>query len=215
MKTAKKWLGGLACALAFSFSVQAAAPAAATVTPDETLKVAVNNLQDLLQKNHEKYQADKNLFYKTVDEAVTPVFDVPYIAQLVLARHWRTATPEQRSKFQIAFKDMLIRSYANAMLEYYSSVKVDWQPVHMDAGATDATVNSRLLRPDKQPVAIGFSTHLVNGAWKVYDISVENISLITNFRAQFNSELKKNSLDEVITRMESGDYSPKASVKKD
>ncbi|MGH8505368.1 MAG: MlaC/ttg2D family ABC transporter substrate-binding protein [Stenotrophobium sp.] len=210
----KKWLSGLVCALAFSFGVQAAAPAA-TATPDDTIKVAVNNLQTLLQKNHDKYQADKPLFYKAVDDSVTPVFDVPYIAQLVLARHWRTATADQRSQFQAAFKDMLIRSYANALLEYYSSVKVDWQPVHMDAGATDATVNSRLLRPDKQPVSIGFSTHLVNGAWKVYDISVENISLVTNFRAQFNSELKKHSLDDVIKRMESGEYSTKASAQKD
>lgn len=207
MKTTKTWLGGLVCALVFAFGAQAATP----VTPDGTLKVAVDNLQALLQKNHDKYQADKPLFYKAVDESVTPVFDVPYIAQLVLARHWRTATPDQRSRFQVAFKDMLIRSYANALLEYYSSVKVDWQPVHMDAGATDATVNSRLLRPEKQPVSIGFSTHLVNGAWKVYDISVENISLVTNFRAQFNSELKKTSLDDMIKRMENGEYSTRSS----
>ncbi|MGH8460844.1 MAG: MlaC/ttg2D family ABC transporter substrate-binding protein [Stenotrophobium sp.] len=205
MNKTKKWLSSLICAMAFTFSVQAAAPAA-PIAPDDTIKIAVNNLQDLLQKNHEKYQADKALFYKAVDDAVTPVFDLPYIAQLVLARHWRTATPDQRSKFQAAFKDMLIRSYANALLEYYSSVKVDWLPVHMDAGATDTTVNSRLLRDGKQPIAIGFSTHLVSGTWRVYDISIENISLVTNFRAQFNSDLKRNSLDDVIQRMENGEY---------
>ena len=208
MTTTRKWLGGLICALAFSFRVQAAPPPAA---PDDTLKAAVNQLQELLQKNHDQYQADKNSFYKAVNDAVVPIFDVPYISQLVLARNWRTATPDQRSRFQAAFKDMLIRSYANALLEYYSSVKVDWQPVHMDAGATDATVNSRLLRDGKQPIAIGFSVHLVNDAWRIYDISIENISLVTNFRAQFNSELKKTSLDDMIKRMENGEYSTRSS----
>ncbi|MGH8457184.1 MAG: MlaC/ttg2D family ABC transporter substrate-binding protein [Stenotrophobium sp.] len=201
-----KWLTGFVSALVLAFSAQAAAPA----PPDEVVKQVVNHVQDLLQKNHDQYKADNKLFYKVVDDNVVPIFDVPYIAQLVLARNWRGASADQRMRFQTAFKDMLIRSYANALLEYYSSVQVDWQPLRMAPGATDASVNSRLLRDGKQPVAIGFSMHLVSGSWKIYDISIENISLISNFRAQFNSEIKKTGLDDVIRRMESGEYSTKA-----
>jgi phospholipid transport system substrate-binding protein len=138
-----------------------------------------------------------------------PHFDVPYIGRLVLGRNSKTATDEQRTRFQNAFKDMLIRSYANALLEYNDSVKADWQPLRMAADTTDVTVNSTLLRQGKAPVPVGFVMHLVQNDWKIYDITVENISLVINFRGQMNEEIKKNGLDSVITRMESGDYSPK------
>lgn len=177
--------------------------------PDQVAQDATGQILQLLKDNHAKYKADTKLYYKVVNDVVVPHFDVPYIGRLVLGRNAKTATDDQRTRFQNAFKDMLIRSYANVMLDNYDSVKVTWQPVRMAAGATDVTVNSSLQRDGKQPVPVAFVMHLVNNDWKIYDITVENISVVINFRTQINAEIQKSGLDGVITRMESGEYSAK------
>lgn len=201
----KKIILFLSAAL-FAMTAQAAdAPKA----PDQVVQDATAQLLQLLHDNHAKYKADNKLYYKTVNDVVVPHFDVPYIGRLVLGRNAKTATDDQRTRFQNAFKDMLIRSYANAMLDNYDSVKANWQPLRMPAGATDVTVTSSLLRDGKPPVPVGFAMHLVGSDWKIYDITVENISLVISFRQQINEEIKKNGLDSVITRMESGQYSAK------
>lgn len=198
------WIALLSLAL-FSTQAQAAEP----TQPDAVMQKATGELQDLLKKNHEKYKADANLFYKVVDDVVVPHFDTHYIAQLVLARNWKNASDDQRKHFEAAFKNMLIRSYANALLEYHDSVKVEWKPLHMTPDISDVTVNSNLLRPGKQPIPVGFAMHLTDNQWKIYDIVVENISLVSNFRSQVGSEIKRTSLDDVISRMESGVYNRK------
>lgn len=175
--------------------------------PDETIKQAVAEIQDLLGKNHAKYVSDKSSYFRMVDEKIVPHFDVPYIARSVLGRAWKTASDEQRKRFQEAFKSMLIRSYADALLEHYDSVQIDWKPVRMGQDSKEAIVNTSLVRHGKPPVAIGFSMHRPGDAWKIYDITVENLSLIQNFRGQFSAELKRSSLDEMIQRMETGQYS--------
>lgn len=184
----------------------AAAAQAAPTPPDVVVKGTTEKLQALIQQNLAKYQADQALFYKVVDETVVPHFDTRYIAQLVLARHWRGATDAQRSRFETAFKSMLIGTYANTLLEYHDSVRADWKPLRIADGATEATVNSSLMRPNGPPIPVGFVMRLNNGAWKIYDITIENISLIANFRGQFNGEIRKSGLDAVIKSMEDGTY---------
>lgn len=189
-------------ALAFT-SLAQAAPA---VAPDDVVKGTTDTLQKLIAANHEKYRKDLPGFYKVVDSTLVPHFDTRYIGQLVLARNWRSATEDQRTRFQNAFKNMLIRSYANSMLDNYDSVSAEWQPLRMSPDTSDVTVNSRLMRRDGPPVNVSFQMHIADNEWRVYDILVENLSLISNFRAQFASEIKRTSLDDVISRMESGQY---------
>jgi phospholipid transport system substrate-binding protein len=185
------------------------AAAADTPTPDQALRSTVEKLQSLIKDNYKDYRADSAKFYKTVDEVVVPRFDAPYITKLVLGLNYRTASEDQRKRFTDAFKNMLVRSYANAMLDNYSTVKIEWQPVRLAAGATDTVVNTVLTRDNGKPYQIGFRVRLVDSDWKVYDINVEDLSLVTNFRTQLNAEIKKSSLDAVIGRMESGEFNAK------
>ncbi|GAC1628779.1 MAG: ABC transporter substrate-binding protein [Nevskia sp.] len=189
--------------LAFGFTAGALADAQ---PPEQAIRATTEQLQGLIKTHYKEYRADSAKFFKIVDEVVVPRFDVPFIAKLVLATNYRTATETQRTRFATAFKDMLVHSYANALLDNYDSVKVDWQPARLAAGASDATVNTVLTRDVGKPYAIGFRVHLVDNDWKIYDIAVENISLVTNFRTQLNAEIKKTGLDAVIARMESGDF---------
>ena len=170
--------------------------------PEEALRSTVEHLQNLIQKNHAQYNANPASFYKVVDEVVVPLFDVPYISRLVLARYWRTATPEQRKAFESAFKNMLIRSYANALLHNAESTKVVWKPTRAGAGADDATVKTELVRDSGQKYPIGFSVHKVNGKWKIYDITIDNISLALNYRSQIDANVRREGLDAVIKRMQ-------------
>lgn len=180
--------------------------ALAADAPDAKLKTTVDQFMALLKQHSAEYRADSNKLYKAVDDVVVPRFDVPFIAQLVLGLNWRNASADQRTRFADAFKNMLMRAYANGMLDNYDSVKVDWQPVRMAQNADNAQVNSVLTRNDGRTYTIGFKLRLINDDWKIYDIIIENISLVTNFRTQLNSEIKRTSLDDVIARMEKGEF---------
>lgn len=189
-----------------AFGLAGGAFAATATTPEQALRTTTEQLQASIKAHYTEFRADSTKFYKFVDDSVVPRFDVPYIAQLVLGLNYRTASADQRTRFAEAFKNMLVRSYANAMLDNYDSVNIQWLPVRLAPGATDAVVNTTMARDVGKPYAIGFRVHAVNDDWKVYDISVENISLVTNFKTQLNSEIKKSSLDDVIHRMESGEF---------
>ena len=193
----------IAAALALATVLNSGASAAATA-PDVVVRTASDELQADIGKNFQKYQADKNAFYTMVDGRIQKYFDTQYIAQLILARNWQAATPDQRKRFEVAFKNMLIRSYADALLQYHDSVKAEIKPAQMAGDATKATVNSNLIRKDGPPVPLAFDMRLKDDAWKVYDIKVENISLVTNFRSQVAAQVKATSIDAVITKLESG-----------
>ncbi len=175
-----------------------------TSKPDGALRATVEQLTDNIKANHTEYKADKGKFYNMVDTVVVPRFDAPFITRVVLGPAYRTATDDQKTRFTAAFKNMIIRAYADAMLDNYDSVKVDWLPVRMAPGADSAVVNTQTQRADGNQYGINFSVHKVDGDWKIYDISVEGISLLTSFKAQITSEIKKSSVDAVIQKMEQG-----------
>ena len=177
-------------------------------TPDQALRGTTEKIQGLIKDNYKTYRADLPTFYKAVDDVVVPRFDVPYIAQLVLATHYKTASPEQRARFAESFKNMLVRAYGNAMLDNYNSIQIEWLPVRVDGDK--ALVNTSMSSGAGQKYAIGFRVRKVNDDWKVFDIAVENVSLSTNFRTQLSAEIKRTSLDDVIKRMESGEFAQAA-----
>jgi phospholipid transport system substrate-binding protein len=184
------------------------------VKPDTVLKTTVDQLSKDISANHVVYKADKGKFYKMVDEVVVPRFDTAFITQIVLGPAYRTATDDQKARFTDAFKNMLVRAYADAMLDNYDSVKIEWLPVRMAPNADSATVQTKLQRADGNQYGINFLVHKLDTDWKIYDISVEGISLVTSFKAQINGEIKKSSLDAVIQKMEQGQLiKPKVDAK--
>ena len=202
----KFWLPFL---LALSFGSAHAAP----TPPDVVVKDATEKMRSLIRQNHVAYAANKESFYSTVDEVLVPVFDVRYISQLVLGRNWRVATESQRTRFQTGFKNALIRNYANALLENYDSVDPEFQPLRISDGATDATVKCLLKRKNGPPISLAFAMHEVEGKWLIYDTTIENLSLITSIRSQYDVEVKKNGLESLIQRVEAGQVNVEGSKK--
>lgn len=202
----RKLLSRFIVAPVLALGLGAAAQAAPTQPADQVIKTATEDFQALIQQNHEQYRKDLESFYKVVDDKVVPHFDSRAIAQLVLGRNWRGASAEQRDRFEAAFKDSLIRTYARAMLDYHDSIKAEWAPLRAAEGADDVTVNAKILRENAPPIALAFSVHAKEDQWKIYDISVEGLSLITNFRSQINVEVKAKGLDAVIKKLEDDTY---------
>lgn len=178
----------------------AAAAHAVSTGPEQAVRDTVEKLQSLIQKNHTHYEKDHAAFYKAVNQVAVPHFDVPYISQIVLARYWRTASPHQRQAFESAFKNMLIRSYANTLLENAGSTKIVWKPARVSGG--DATVRTELERGNGKNYPVDFSVHKVDGTWKIYDITIDNLSLALNFRSQIDSSVQREGLNKVIHKLE-------------
>jgi phospholipid transport system substrate-binding protein len=180
------------------------APSAATQPPDQAIRETTDQLRSKIQSNRSLYESNSERFFSDVEAIVVPRFDTRYIGQVILGTHWRTATESQRERFITAFKNNLVHSYARALLKHADTVELKWKPVHTAATAKDAAVKVDLVRKEGPPIPITFSVHQVGGEWKVYDVSIENISLASTFRSQYNPVIKKNGLERLIERLETG-----------
>lgn len=196
----------LVCLLALGLGLSA--HAAAMVPPDQLVKSVTDELRAEIAEHQAEYKAEPDKLSALIDKKVVPHFDVPRISRLVLGLHGRGASAEQIERFGNAFKNMLFRSYATALVDYHDSVKIEWKPLRLADDATRATVQSTLIRKDAPAVPVGFVMHKTDSGWKVFDITVENISLVNNFRAQLNGEISKNGLDAVIQKLEGGEIEP-------
>jgi phospholipid transport system substrate-binding protein len=181
----------------------AGAVLAAVLPPDRAIRETTEQLRTMIRENRSIYESDAERYFRDVEATVVPRFDTRFIGQIILGPHWRKASEVQRERFIVAFKNNLVHSYARAMLEHADNVELAWKPVHMAAGEQDTTVGVDLIRKDRPPIPIGFSVHRVGQEWKIYDVTIDNISLATTFRGQFNPELKENGVDGLIARLES------------
>ena len=179
--------------------------AGAASAPDQAIKQTTTELRSQIKQHHAEYEKDSAKFYQLVDQVVLPRFDIEYISKLVLGKHWKSASEAQRTRFRAAFKNNLVHSYANALLQYYDTVSEQWRPLQAAAGASDVSVRVDIKRADGPPLQLVFAVHKISEDWKVYDVTVNGVSLATNFRTQFGAEIQQHGLDALIQRLESGD----------
>jgi phospholipid transport system substrate-binding protein len=136
-----------------------------------------------------------------VNGVISPHTDFNKIAPLVLGKHWKAATPDQQERFKHEFQTLIVRTYSRAFVEY-----TDWtmrfMPLEMPKEATKVVVKTEVLQPGLQPVDVNYRMLLIKGEWKVYDIMIGGVSLVTNYRSTFNDEIQsKGSLSAVIDNL--------------
>jgi len=170
--------------------------AAELSAPQLAIESASTKLQHKMQdKAFIKDFANVNKF---VNEAILPHTDFDKISALVLGKLWNTATPEEQLRFKKEFQTLLVRTYSRAFVEF-KDWSIRFLPLEMEAGATKAVVKTEVLQPGLQPVAVHYRMLLTDGEWKAYDIMIEGVSLITNYRTTFSTEVQtKGSLSAVI-----------------
>lgn len=179
-------------------------PLSALTAPQEPLQLArevTQSLEQKIQPRKQEFKKNPQKLYELVDKEVLPLFDFRYMSQLVLGRAWRQATPEQRDRFTQSFKALLVKTYADVVLDY-SGEDIQWLPVKAPDDAKDITLRSRVDLNSGEQAALDYSLHKRDGRWQVYNITVENVSLVTNYRGQFSSKVKREGLDTLIKEME-------------
>ncbi|MEI7994645.1 MAG: ABC transporter substrate-binding protein [Methylococcaceae bacterium] len=133
-----------------------------------------------------------------VNSVIDPHTDFDKIAPLVLGKHWKAATPAEQERFKHEFQTLLIRVYSRAFVEY-NDWTINFLPLEMSNEATKAIVQTKVLQPGQQPIDVNYRMFLSRGEWKVYDIMIDGVSLVTNYRTTFNDEIQtKGSLSAVI-----------------
>lgn len=188
--------------LAMTVCLLLALPAqGASAPPDQVARETADRTLSQIEARREELRRDPGQLYALVEEQILPHFDFERISQLVLGRYWKDANPEQRKRFNEAFQGMLVRSYSHALVEY-DSERIEWAPLRMPPGTTDVVVRSNVVRKNGPPIPINYNIHLKDNRWLVYDVTIDAISLVTNYRGTFSSEIRKNGLDGLIARLE-------------
>ena len=173
----------------------------AAMGPQELVRQTTEQTLSRLQSERAALQQDPDGIYDLVKEIISPHFDFIRISAWVLGKHWRMASKEQKLRFVRAFRTLLVRTYGVALLDY-SDQEIRYLPLRDDPVNGDVTVRSEVIQPNGETVSLNFRLYKRNEAWKVYDISVDGISLVTNFRTSFATEIKQAGLDSLIQRLE-------------
>ena len=185
----------------------AAAPAN-TTGPQELMESVAQALLNELEKNREALRKDPAALRAVVDQNLLPHFDTDYAGQLVLGKHWRQATPAQRKRFVDAFYQSLMRNYGEALLEFTPD-RMKILPFKGDPNASSATVRTLVRRSDGTQVPVNYSLRKTPSGWKAWDVTIEGISYVKNYRNDIGAEVAQKGLDSVIQRLEAQNATPK------
>ena len=170
--------------------------AAELLPPQQAIEIASSKLQKKMQDK--SFIKDFAKVSKFVNETILPHTDFDRISSLVLGKLWKTATPDERERFKQEFQTLLVRTYSRAFVEF-KDWNIRYLPLEMENGATKVIVKTEVLQPGLQPVAVNYRMLLSNGEWKAYDIMIEGVSLVTNYRTTFTNEVQATgSLNAVI-----------------
>jgi phospholipid transport system substrate-binding protein len=164
--------------------------------PQQAIYVASAKLQESMQDK--TFTKDFAKITKFVNEVIYPHTDFDRISSLVLGKLWKTATIDEKERFTHEFQTLLVRTYSRAFIEF-NEWSVRFLPLEMGDDTTKATVKTEILQPGIQPVSVNYRMVLSDGIWKAYDIMIEGVSLVTNYRSTFSDEVQsKGSLNAVI-----------------
>lgn len=170
-------------------------------SPNDSIEEAAALLEQALDGRRDEFAADKPALYATINEILLPRFDRQYAAQLVLGKHWREASKEQRQRFIDGFYNTLLKRYADGVLEYDQS-RVTILPFRGDATKTRTMVRSVVSLDDGSKVPVNYALVQRDSGWMLFDVTIEGVSYIRNFRAELDSEIRGSSLEAVIERLE-------------
>ena len=178
--------------------------------PDELVKRTAEDVLATVKSDADIQAGDQGKIFALAEEKILPNFNFDKVSRLVLGKNWTKATPEQKTAFQNEFRTLLIRTYATALSKYKNQT-IEYKPLRMAEGAHTASVKTAIVQPGGQPIAVDYALEKKADAWKVYDIVIEGVSLVTNYRGQFAQEIRQNGLDSLIKKL--GDKNKAAAAK--
>ena len=145
-------------------------------------------------------EARPELIYPLVESTVLPHFDFREMSQSALGRFWRDASEDQKAGITREFRELLVRTYASALLGY-SGQQIEYLPAQFPADATNVMIPTRITSAGAPPVPINYRLKLEDSRWMVYDVVIDGVSLITNYRSQFAAVVRRNGIDGLIATL--------------
>jgi phospholipid transport system substrate-binding protein len=182
--------------------VPSAAPGAdAQLGPQDLMVQISNRMFAAIDKSRAEIRKDPTKSYPLINEILLPHFDVDYASQLVLAQYWRTATPDQKKRFVAALYNALLRTYGGALAEFTAD-RLKILPFKDEPGSSTATVRTLVTRSSGAVVPVDYRLHKTDEGWKAYDVVIEGISYVRNYRTDLGAEAGAKGLEAVIARLE-------------
>jgi phospholipid transport system substrate-binding protein len=173
-----------------------------TLSPDELVTKVVQDTLTDLDAHRSEYQKNPKRVRDLVDKHMLPYFDTAHAGQLVLGKHWRDASQEQRKRFIEAFYQSMLQNYGGALVEFTPD-RLRVLPFQGDSTDRIATVRTEVRRHNGSRVPMNFSLRQTGQGWKTYDVTIEGVSYVKSFRTDFAAEIQQKGLDAVIQRVES------------
>ncbi|HZW87365.1 MAG TPA: ABC transporter substrate-binding protein [Gallionella sp.] len=167
------------------------------LAPDELIKNTVQEVTGIIKQDKDILAGNQQKILALVDAKVLPHFDFDRMTRLAVGKYWRTATPEQKQALVGEFRSLLVRTYTRALSVYRDEV-IEVKPVKVAADTTEVTIRTDVIKPGTQPVPVNYEMEKTADGWKAYDLSIEGVSLVTNYRSTFGTAIQQNGIDGLI-----------------
>jgi phospholipid transport system substrate-binding protein len=176
-------------------------------TPDALVKRVAEDILATIRSDKELQAGNQAKVKQIMETKLVPNFDFARMTALAMGRSWRTATPEQQKQLTDEFRTLLVRTYSGALTNYRDNT-MDYKPLRMNPGDTEATVRTEVKRQGQAPVQIDYSMEKTADGWKAYDVIVAGVSLVTNYRDEFNDTVKSSGIDGLISALAKKNAAP-------
>ena len=177
--------------------------------PDVLVKNVTQEVISIIKSDKDIQAGNPKKISALVETKIVPYFDFAHMTRLAVAVNWRRATPEQQQQLVQEFKHLLVRTYSHALSLYRDQV-IEFKPLHARRKSTEATVHSEIKKSGARPVSLDYGMEKTPGGWKVYDVKVDGVSLVTNYRDEFAEQVRKGGIDGLIKAISSRNRTPDA-----
>ncbi|MDH5711314.1 MAG: ABC transporter substrate-binding protein [Gammaproteobacteria bacterium] len=194
----KKMINGL---MVSALLISASVMAAEIESPVDMLKRTSDDVIKVLKEKREAIDADPTIVYRIVDEYILPHLDDVTLAKLALGKNWRKASNEQKIEFVDQFRTLLVRTYSKSLQEF-SDQTINFFPLTVKADEDKVTVKSEVLQSGGPTIPVDYSLRMKDNEWKVYDIKIDGVSLVTNYRGTFAQEMRKGGIEAILKMLQ-------------
>ena len=184
------WLGLLLASV--SLAARAGIP-----DPDVLIKNVAQEVLAVVKQDKDIKAGNQKKILDLVDAKVLPHFDFERMTRLAVGKNWRSATPEQKQALTTEFRNLLVRTYTKAFTVYRDQT-VEVKPFKMPPGATEVTVKTVIIKPGEPNIPVDYDMEKTETGWKAFDLAVEGVSLVTNYRSTFSDQVQQSGIDGLI-----------------
>lgn len=198
---------------ALFFAASVFASVQAQEAPDVLIQTVSEEVLDIIRKDKDIQSGNTGKVIELVDKKVLPHFNFPHMTALAVGKDWKKATPQQQQQLTTEFKTLLVRTYSNALTGYRNQ-KIVYKPLKMNQGDTETLVRTEVQQPGSKAIQLDYSVEKLESGWKVFDVTVAGISLVTNYRDQFAQEVRNGGIDGLIATIAAKNRSLDSSLAK-